>query len=323
MTLLATRDCFRAIEESSRLMQVVYFDSVRSVDWLVATRRRYREMNLICDFDDLMSLRFERLLKGRFPISLGYLESVTPRWIRSSLRRGAVVRLLLAYETRSLRAAEREAQEAASATTVVSEIDADELRRNVGCASAAKSRVVPPCVGFRSRGIKTHACREFIFVGSDSLLQNRLSIEYLIGLWSTLLPRTPLTLVGRMRNEYPSCPGVRFSGFVEEIDSVYSTECIALCPTFVEGGIKTKILEALGQGVIPVGNVLAFSGMGCQAGALEMSDEEFRRFVFDPEPQLVRLRESATRLRDCVYNRCSADAVAATWRSLVVPDRGT
>jgi hypothetical protein len=306
---------FRTIEATHA--EAVYFDSVRSVDWLLATRARFPGLRLICDFDDLMSLRFERLLERRLPISLGYLENVTPRWLRGFLKRGAVARMTLNYEARSLRIYEKLAVTAADAVSVVSTMDADNLRANVGPASADKVRVIPPGASFPYSSIRTLACHEFFFVGSDSLLQNRLTIEFLVDLWAAMSPAIPLRIVGRMVNRYRHCDGVRFVGFVQDIGSVYGDGQIALCPSFIEGGIKTKVLEALGHGVIPVGNALTFEGMGCDPGLLAMTDGEIRSLIANPEPMIEQLRKAATRLRECVHQRYSFESVTEAWSRLV------
>jgi hypothetical protein len=257
------------------------------------------------------------LLQRDLPISLGYLGSVTPRWLQGFLKRGFVTRKILTYEARSLQQAERLAVAAADAVSVVSTADVDRLRADVGPELAAKTWVIPPAVSFPDSSLRTRLCREFVFVGSDTLLQNRLTIEFLVGLWSTALPATPLRIIGRMVNIYPPCHGVTFAGFVGDLGEVYGDDVIALCPSFIEGGIKTKVLEALGQGVIPVGNALTFEGMGCDPGCLAMTNQDIRVFVSDPEPQIEQLRDAAAQLRECVYLRYSFESVIEAWSRLV------
>jgi glycosyltransferase involved in cell wall biosynthesis len=310
---------FHAIDETNA--DAVYFDSVRTHDWLVATRARFPAMRLICDFDDLMSLRFATLLARNLPISLGYFEGATPRLLRNFLQHGFVTRKILAYETESLRQAERTAVAAADAVSVVSATDIEKLRADVGPELASKTWVIPPGVGFPRTSLRTRRCREFIFVGSDSLLQNRLTIEYLIFLWSRATPGTPLRIIGRMLGSYPPSKGVSFAGFVSDLGQVYLDDVIALCPSFIEGGIKTKVLEALGHGVIPVGNALTFQGMGCDPGSLSMADGDMESFVCQPDLWFEQLREAAAQLRDCVYARYSLEAVTEAWSKLFLAGR--
>ena len=310
---------FRAIVDSHA--DVVYFDSVRTLDWLVATRDQFSKLRLICDFDDLMSHRFATLLQRQLPISLGYLGSVTPRWLQGFLKRGFVTRKILMYEARSLQQAERIAVAAADAVSVVSTADIDRLRADVGPELGAKTWVIPPGVSFPNSSLRTRSCREFVFVGGDTLLQNRLTIEYLLRLWSIASPATPLRIIGRMVNSYPPCEGVTFAGFVDDLGEVYGDDVIALCPSFIEGGIKTKVLEALGQGVIPVGNALTFEGMGCDPGCLAMTNQDIGIFVSDPLPHIKQLRDAAALLRECVYMRYSFDAVIEAWSRVVSGSR--
>ena len=124
-----------------------------------------------------------------------------------------------------------------------------------------------------------------------------------------------------MTQAWPPCPGVQFTGFVDDISSIYTSECVALCPSFVQGGIKTKVLEALGQGVIPVGNKLTFEGMGCEPEGLALTEAGIRELVTNPSVQLARLREAAERMYACVFQRYSLEAVAQAWESVVTPDK--
>jgi hypothetical protein len=306
---------FRLIEDSQ--IDVVYFDSVRTLDWLLATRAQFPKLRLICDFDDLMSLRFANLLQRKLPISLGYLEGVTPRWLQRTLKQGFVTRKVLAYEVQALQQAEKLAVAAADAVSVVSGTDIERLRADVGSELAQKTWLIPPGVNFPDGSLRTRRCREFIFVGSDSLLQNRLTIEYLVDLWAAAAPEISLRIVGRMMGNYAACPGVIFEGFVSDLGIVYRDDVVALCPSFIEGGIKTKVLEALGRGVIAVGNALTFQGMGCEPGCLAMSLEDIRAFVCNPEPQIERMRVAATLLRKCVHKRYSFEAVTEAWSEVV------
>jgi len=305
----------RTIEEFHP--DAVYFDGIRSVDALLDTRARFPELRLICDFDDLMSLRYETLLQRRLSISLGYLRERIPRLLQDFLQRGFVTRAVLAYEALSLRNMETRAVAAADAVTVVSSTDIVRLRANAGPALATRTHVIPPGVLFPQDAIRTNACRGFIFVGSDVLLQNRMSIEFLLELWSRVQPARPLRIVGRMTGSYPAIAGVTFTGFVRDIGDVYHDGCIVLCPSFVEGGIKTKVLEALGQGVIPVGNALTFEGMGCDPGALALRDTDFATFVRDPEALMPTLKQAASAMRACVEGGYSFDAVTRAWSRLL------
>jgi glycosyltransferase involved in cell wall biosynthesis len=318
VALFAGQSFSTLFEEIARTRaEVVYFDSIRTVDWLLATRRRFPALRLISDFDDLMSLRFATLLERSLPISLGYLESVTPRWLLRFLERGFVTRQVLAYEKRALLCAERRAVEAADAVSVVSSIDARQLRQNVGPELAKKTYVIPPGINFPNAQLRTNRCREFIFVGSDVLLQNRLTIEFLVKLWSTASPAIPLRIIGRMSSTYEPCEGVTFSGFVNDLADVYSDDVIALCPSFVEGGIKSKVLEALAHGVIPVGNSLTFQGMGCDPGCLAMTEDTIATFVCCPSRMIEQLRQAAMVLREYVCSRYSLEAVTEAWSRVV------
>jgi glycosyltransferase involved in cell wall biosynthesis len=100
-----------------------------------------------------------------------------------------------------------------------------------------------------------------IFVGSDVLVQNRMTIAYLLDLWSAFKIETPLHIYGRQNGRWPVVANVTFFGYVANIEEAYQTGSIMVYPCLVPGGIKTKVLEAFAYGIPVVGNSATFEGI--------------------------------------------------------------
>jgi len=87
-----------------------------------------------------------------------------------------------------------------------------------------------------------------VFVGSDALPQNRLTIAYLPGSLEIARIGVPLFIYGRQRMSWPSVPNVTFCGYVEDISEAYiprQHSCVPYLPTWRyqdqgAGGVRTR-----------------------------------------------------------------------------------
>ena len=98
-----------------------------------------------------------------------------------------------------------------------------------------------------------------------------------------------------MSGPYESVSNVVFAGFAKTLDDVYTQGSIALCPTFLRGGIKSKVIEAISYGCVPVGNPAAYEGLGFSDDALAMKDARLEQFVIDPLSSMDLVLEAAVR----------------------------
>ena len=286
------RELLRCIE--THAPDTVYFDGARCVDYLRYVRRHRPTLHLVCDLDDLMSRRMKMLYESRMGISLGYLSKVVPGWLRGQLY-GAIGRLVARYEFATLRVAERQVVEAVDACVLLSSRDAELLREEVPHRLRERVISIPPAQEIRRRVCIAAGPLRFVFIGTDALTQNRLTIEWLIELWRVRRPAATLHIYGNMQHVYKPPENVRFEGFAESLDTVYTVDSILIAPAFLGGGIKTKIVEAIANGVIVVANESAFEGLGFEAGGLK-----FDEIVSAPASYLSGLAAAA----EAVQKRC-------------------
>jgi len=294
----------------------VYFDGVRSGALAMAVRRRFPALRLVCDFDDLMSRRMEMLAASRQPISMGYLKKLVPAWVQKHVLDGMVARAIQAYEWRALRNVEKRICRVCDEVVLVSSVDGEHLRQQVADAPAT---VIPPFMGEARVVGPLSAVDRFVFIGSDSLLQNRQSIEFLVALWARLRPATPLHLFGKQSGEYGEVPGVVFRGFVADVADVYSPGSVLLAPSFVSGGVKTKVLEAMAFGCVPLGTPITFEGIEADFAELTGDAGRIGDWVRDPARHVAHwARSGAAAIAQAGRNHARA-RLSARWCKVVWP----
>ncbi|MCR4467010.1 glycosyltransferase [Burkholderia sp. SCN-KJ] len=299
---------------------VIYFDGIRLIDYAVLVRRKLPECRIVMDFDDLMSRRAGILREQDFPLSAGYLAKSIPGPFVRLANAGIFRNAFLQYEEFALRRQEREAIRASNAVTLVSTEDAGALRASLEDGEAAKTHVIAPPMSSQIPVRHPSVPLRFVFIGSDRQLQNRLAIEYLVKLWARLAPSAPLVIFGSMVGQYDPVPNVVFAGFAETQADVYTGCSIALCPAFLRGGIKSKVLEAISYGCVPVGNAAAYEGLGFHDDALAMNESRLERFVAEPAADLVHVVEAATRFADYCEHHFSMPLFERRWRELIEPN---
>lgn len=296
---------------------VIYFDSVRCYAAITKVREAFPTLRLISDFDDLMSRRINQLADLSQGFGLGYMRKYVPGWLRRPLEGGILSKQVFKYEAPKLLRCEQEIMRSVQGVVLVSSVDAAVLIR--GCAGENHSEVTvaPPPFAMRKQVEKPAAPYRFVFIGSDELFQNRLTIEWLLKLWKQGRITQPLHICGRRTRNYDPVEGVFWEGFVEDVADVYTPHSILLSPSFLPGGVKTKICEALSYGVIPLGNKISFEGIDAENNGLAMSEDELIATVRSVEQKIDALTIHARRLQVYLTEKHGVECYESKWRSLL------
>jgi glycosyltransferase involved in cell wall biosynthesis len=300
---------------------LIYSDGVRTLLLLRELRARSPDAHIVCDFDDLMSRRMKFWLETDAGISLGYIEKLLSPALVRLLARGPLARALIAYERYSLRRAEQEIVRLCDAVVLVSSADANDLREQSPSNQRTKIHVIRPPVSVQRAPTPLALPLRFVFVGTDKLLQNRLTINRLIELWQNEKPEVSLHIYGQQHGKPEVIPpNVIFHGFVDDIQEVYDGNSILITPSLVGGGIKTKVLEAFSYGAPVVGNAMTFEGMDLNSYQMILeSEESMRALLREPQKYLDELNRAAEAGYAYVESELNPRDFNEAWQKLFAP----
>ncbi len=313
--LFDTEDNRRIADSIPGDADVVYFDGIRTIRLLQRLRRRLPQARLIIDLDDLMSRRTDILLQAGEGFSPGYLTEKFPRWLARVLKRTAG--LVLRYERAGLRRWEDRACALADEVVLLSPFEASLLRDRLKGPPRAAIRAIPPPEQVIRLPQTMSAPARYVFIGMDTLTQNRLTIEYLLDLWTRAPPPLPLHIYGKMSRRWPQPANVFFHGYVETLAEVYDGRSILFTPSFVGGGVKTKVIEAFAWGTPVIGNDNTFEGMQLPAYPLRQPAERLASGEFLSSQSLGKLNDAVRIGSDYVRRHHDPDRFASTWRQIL------
>jgi glycosyltransferase involved in cell wall biosynthesis len=244
--------------------------------------------------------------------SFGYMDKWARGWMKKGLENRWLSNLVLEHEATTLSRTEAEIVELVDSIVLLSSVDADALRRNAAVKAGHKiCAIPPPFVAKRPIAVQIEGLR-FVFIGSDRLLQNRLSIEMLLNIWRQHRPSYPLYIYGHQSRSRVDCDNVFWPGYAKKLDEVYTPNSILIAPAVIGGGIKTKMLEALAFGTITLGNFTSFEGIGGSEG-LAMTDEELVHTLAHLPDHIPFLTQAAQRMQDDLAKNDGVKAFESRW----------
>jgi glycosyltransferase involved in cell wall biosynthesis len=301
----------------------VYFDGVRSGAYLPNLRKRYKNLRMVCDFDDLMSRRMTNLASKRQPVSLGYLSKYVPVLILECIYKPLASSIIPKYEARALLELEAQIIASANAITLLSSFEVNLLKSTLSHDNGQKIINIPPPFPRALPNKKVSEIQRFVFVGSDSQLQNRLTIEFLVDLWLRTHPLIPLHIYGQQKENYAQVPGIVVHGYVADISHAYAPGSLMLAPSFVSGGVKTKVLEAFAHGITVVGNETTFEGIDAPTQPLIMNSEELELLVRAPNDFAEKLGHYSQIAINIAQSRHNSISFSRRWRNIVWPGQNS
>jgi hypothetical protein len=312
------RDHQRLLDAIPMDVRTIYLDGVRSYSMLRRVRRQRPYTHIVVDFDDLMSRRMALLLEAHESLSPGYLTKRLPVFLQRLMMAAPIGRTIVGFERIALDKVERKCADLADAIVLASAEDARVFVETLGRPTRASVEVIasPGPSGATSTPLAT--IDRFVFIGSDSLTQNRMTIEYLTDLWARHAISTPLVLVGLRASAAPLPPGVTSIGYVERIADVYNGHSLLLTPALIGGGIKTKVLEAFAFGSAAIGNALTFEAMDLEDYPLNIADEaRLVELVSHPERYTELFHQAAAFGAAYLQRRHNRGAFVQRWREVM------
>lgn len=238
----------------------VYVDMIR-----LAKYAKIIGLPTILDLDDLLSLRYREAAKSNHQTGFGYLLKRVPQWINRLFL--FFNSQFLARESRLLIAREVHYAKNFSCTSLVSAVEADNFNSAHGTNLISLPMHIPT---IKSENLTaTENKYNALFVGTLNYDANLQAFQFLAGSVLPLIRAIPgmedftLTLIGRAPEdkELYSYAGVQMVGYVENLTDYYISSEVVLAPSFLPGGIKTKVIEALSHGRPTVVNSFALEGL--------------------------------------------------------------
>jgi hypothetical protein len=256
-----------------------------------------------------------RAVANRFPMSLGFTSRHAPVWLQR-LVEGPLSRLIARYEEVALHRAEIELVTLSDAAALVSAAETAFIREDLTPRDAAKVHTLVPPVIVR-QAPSTDPPHRFVFVGSDRQVQNRLSIDWLIEFWRDRAPSAELHIFGAQTRPAAETPGVYWGGFVEQMWEVYQPGSIALAPTIVGGGIKTKVLEAWSYGCPVLATPMALDGLPIEGYPLALPLNQWTDLICAPQARHDLWLEAARAGQAFVAGSLTPEGYADNWRRMI------
>ncbi|MFZ1992332.1 MAG: glycosyltransferase [Alphaproteobacteria bacterium] len=298
---------------------IVLIDTVRLVAYAQAVRELLPKAKLVIDMDDLMSRRYAELAQMRVPINLGVITKLVPKWVPTLIGKAGIAQSVYKGEANGLAAAEAKLTAIADTVVFASTFEASTYRRSIaGSAHRPKiNNVCPPIFLLSDNVAPIEPPLRFIWVGTDGLIQNEQSIRYLLDLWRDRRFKTPLVLYGKMTKQWAIPPNVHFAGFELDFVRIYAPGSVLLAPSFVRGGVKTKVIEAFGYGVPVLGTTPAFEGLDIDYPLAFTDPNRLAEFIGTIDTRIEEFRRAQLIGHEFVARSCTTARFREHWHEIV------
>lgn len=199
---------------------------------------------VLLDMDDIEHIAFWRDIR------------MPPKW-RTKFLLNLQIPALLAGEIRAMKMAAR--------TFVCSDMDRKKLSYLPG---GKRVMAIPNAVRIPQPYPLTNL-PTILIIGQFSYSPNRVGVEYFLdGVWDIILQNNPnarLVVAGpscdRIRHYQQPPRNVTFPGFVEDLDELYNSSRVVVCPILSGGGTRLKIIEAAAYGKPIVSTMIGAEGL--------------------------------------------------------------
>lgn len=142
-------------------------------------------------------------------------------------------------------------------------------------------KIVPHTLANKSN-LKKVPTYDIVYVASDNNHNKKAAEWFFTQVYPLLSPEVSICVVGRIVNYIDDYPNVEKIVFVEDLDDVYTTSKVAICPMLSGTGVKIKVIEAMSFGIPVVCNDRGVDGLANKShnGCLVTNNEaEFARNI--------------------------------------------
>lgn len=218
----------------------------------------------IFDMDDVLSERYRKAVDNNQNTNFGYLSKKLPKWVNHVF--GAVNIFVLKRESKCLAVREVYYAKKFQCTSLVSAYEARLFNNKHGTEIEPLPMAIK--VGRRLTP-KNDSLPSALFVGTLDYEPNKQAVLFLA---KEVLPlirdkagfeNFTLNVVGKLPAEpiMLENEGLCFEGYVEDLSVCYAENTVVLAPSFLPGGVKTKVIEALAYGRPVIANNNSIEGL--------------------------------------------------------------
>lgn len=237
--------------------EFIFVHRLRCMPPVLQTRNKLPPVFL--DMDDIEHVAFRRSI------------DMPPHW---------KTKWLLNLQVPAIMSGERRSLRLASKTFVCSATDKLEL----GKLDSSNSIEVIPNAARISESRPLTSAKRIMVLGQYGYEPNRIGVEFFIdnvwGLVKKELPESTLIVAGpepeKIRHFKSPPPGVEFTGFVDDLDELYESIRVVVCPILSGGGTRVKLVEAAAYAKPIVSTTVGAEG-------LELKDDEHVLLRDSPE----------------------------------------
>ena len=249
----------KRIIERYRLFKpdVIFIDGIRITSLISLLGIKCRQ---VLDIDDLLSRRYAYYVKKSANLSFGiygrrleFIMTMIPLNLKRYIMR-----------KESERISELERNTINTFRNIVfsssEEMERFKFKYNISDRPKLFSQIFPVLPKKSDITFSIEPQLNFLFIGSDMVLQNHFTLDFLVNIWNKYKISNKLYVIGKMVGNYKYNDNIIFLGYVDDLDEYYYKMDALLSPSFIEGGIKTKVLEAAKYNLPAVGNKITFEG---------------------------------------------------------------
>lgn len=302
----------------------VYADMIRMAPYAKALN-----LPTILDLDDLLSIRYKNAVASNQQTGFGYLDSTIPPWIKDLFQ--TLNRRLLTRESKLLEPREFYYANRFSCCALVSSFEAEKFHNKYGITTLSLPMKITAKPGaasaqWRNRGL---------FVGTLNYGPNLQAFNFLV---KEVLPEVrrlkgleqfTLYVVGEMPSENVSVPNGDYEllGYVQDLSRSYQDSDVVFTPSFLPGGVKTKVIESMAHGRPTIANRNSVFGLKNVDSIIFLADspKDWAKNVSEIKENYRSAQIRAEKGVKHIHDRFGEQAVLNNWRlaikSLQLEDR--
>jgi glycosyltransferase involved in cell wall biosynthesis len=296
---------------------VIIVDMIRLAQYIYAFEN-YNALKIF-DCDDLLSKRYERQIQNTSNQAhfAGMYSNAMLSSIKNFMNLPFVRNAILRAEIKRLKIWERKFAEVYDKTILVSDTETEYLNEVLG---EQKVHAIPTGVDvelFSRLTVANRDCEMLSFVGNFNVAANIDSLDMILNkIFPLIKHKVTLKVIGHcpknIAEKYSGNVNVKFTGFVDDLQSEVTSTTVFLSPIAYGSGIKTKILEAMAMKMPVVTNSIGAESISAENGKYF--------FAYDDYAEIARcvddLLDNPENAIDVTENGCRLVAEKYNWQSI-------